>query len=177
MHSGTNPRVGWRYRGKASVIYQSPLLREQRNKGSDQFHPANPLTHHSCTARSVQLQGTGLGFYGLITQSTTSFTLRAGPLIPRQPDHRGETALPKEHRAFSITPLRSEKPQHCERTKNLCLSPHLLKNNGKTPREMSLIHRCLDKEGIHQISLIAKVMRQLKKKMKPLHRINLKMRK
>lgn len=39
---------------------------------------------------------------------------------------------------------------------------------------MLLIHRCLDREGIHQISQITKVTKQLRKKIKHLPKMKLK---
>jgi len=38
---------------------------------------------------------------------------RISPLGLEQPDHRGGAHLPREHRPFSITPGRSEKPEKC----------------------------------------------------------------
>ena len=169
-----NPRGGWRCREEAAEVCQSSLLGEQSHKSTNQTLSVHPTpTPCSFTPGIVWLQGTALGFHRFETPSCITFSCRVGALRSRQPDHRGDAHLPREHRTASTNLQRSKNQSSAKETKNRVLQWHPLEKNRKTSsyqsiREVPLTHGCLDREEIRQMPWITEVMRQLGNKRKNL---------
>lgn len=75
------PVMGWRYRGKAAEVWQSPLVGVQSHKCTSWALPLH-LAPTNCgyTAHIIWLQGIALGFHRLGTPSPTALPHRGSPL-------------------------------------------------------------------------------------------------
>ena len=158
---GSGGGTGGHRKGSLVTIASST---KQQNKHPDFLNSSHPY------ALQLHCRGKHLDFIDLESYHPPHFPMCWYPGIKvTGPQWRHPTHLPREHSPFSTTLWKSEKPEMCKRVKKLAMQHLLLENNSKTlyqsTREMPLIHRCLDVEGVHQIQWISKVMRHLRNKM------------
>lgn len=127
------------------------MLGGQSNNGGAGFPQLTPL---SCTVSGIWLQKAALGFYKF---GAPSFNMYPHRLVPRG---RGNRITGKMHTFRGNTGQfpklqRSENLVKCKKAKKLVIQFHLLENNknisSSFTREEPIIHRFLEREGIHQI--------------------------
>lgn len=163
-HSVIGPGV--RAQQGSQIGPRSPLPWGQNNKEGGWFPPAHPTPTPCCFSdSSMWRQRKTLRFHGLEPNGPPYFSVG---LVPWDLGAQITGWKPLTQETIPHTYLKS---QSCvKRAKQLVIQCHLLENNWMTlywyAKEVPSTRTCLGIKGIHQIPWIAKVVRQVRKKMK-----------